>query len=71
MPSKKTKATTSSGAPTEYTATSRKDKDGRKVYTKGDKDYVKRKKPDGTFGMRQVVHKKVTRGGRESKRLPV
>jgi hypothetical protein len=63
MPLKKTKAITSRGGPTGYTATSRKDKDGRKVYTKGSKDYVKRKKPDGTFGMRQVVHKKVKRGG--------
>ena len=46
-----------------YTPTSREDKDGRKVYTKAGKDYVKRKKKDGTFGMRQVVHKEAKGGG--------
>jgi hypothetical protein len=35
--------------------TSRKDPDGRQVYTKGGKDYVKRKKTNGTFGMRQAT----------------
>jgi hypothetical protein len=33
------------------------------VYTTGGKDYVKRKKPDGTFGMRQVTNNKL-KGGR-------
>jgi hypothetical protein len=52
QPSSSTRAT-----PAGFKATSREDKDGRKVYTKGDKDYVKRQTPDGTFGMRQVSHK--------------
>ena len=43
------------GAPKGYEPTSRKDGEGRKVYTKDGKDYVKRKKKDGTFGMRQAV----------------
>lgn len=74
MPSRKTKTpprkkkadAKKTAAPAGYAATPRKDKDGRRVYTKGDKDYVRRKKADGTFGMRQAVHKKTWGGDNDA-----
>jgi hypothetical protein len=52
---KSRQSTTNRGAPPGYAVTSRKDPDVRQVYTKGGKDYVKRKKTNGTFGMRQAT----------------
>lgn len=43
-----------------YKPTARKDDKDRKIYTKDGKDYVRRKKTDGTFKMSPVTKKKAT-----------
>lgn len=49
--------------PKGYAPTARLDEAGRKVYTRGGRDYVKRKRADGKMGMRQTTKSKKFVGG--------
>jgi hypothetical protein len=54
-----------------YKPTARKDDKDRKIYTKDGKDYVKRKKTDGTFKMTPVTKKKATAKATATKKKTV
>jgi hypothetical protein len=53
----------SKAVPKGYAPTARLDEAGRKVYTRGGRDYVKRKRADGKMGMRQTTKSKKFVGG--------